>query len=588
MALQPTDGSLFGRYRIGRRLGHGGMGVVHAATDTMLGREVALKLVAAHLADDDEFRTRFSREATLLARLDSDRTVDIYDHGEQDGYLYISTRLIDGGDMAALLRESGPLVPPLAVHLTDQVLEALSDAHAVGITHRDVKPANVLVRRKGDRTEAFLCDFGIATMAGAQLTRTGGVSGSLSWMAPERHEGEDAGVAGDIYSAGCLLWFALTAAAPYAGTEVEVALGHLQGPIPQLPGQDPFSTGVNAVLTRALAKDPAARYPNAAAMRADLAALSLAPAAVVLPEHTSIRHRVGTPAVGTPAASPPQRRRRAAFIAVAAVLAVLAGAFGVRSLISGGGDPTTLTSGSPVTRTVSLSPQADVSPSVKATKHKHHAKPGESDVVAPEPLPSALPVPTRGAAPATTTRTREAQAAPPVTRTTSAAPTPPAPAYVCWTGTKSVTRAACGWPSGVRGARWMVGSRLTGCYKASPNSSYIAESYGCAYGAGGNSRVYVFRSYSSGDARAYLLGAMKNDRIENGWSAGGSYAGQAIQGTLGSGTSKRYRWGRYWASNEGAWAVYVTAVSPAERDNGIAVVRDVCRPLADIQARPLS
>lgn len=211
MSRLPGPGETFGRYLLERELGQGGMGVVYAAVDTVLGRRVALKIVAPHLARDEEFRTRFAREAATQARLDSAHVVSIYDHGEHDGILYISTQLIDGVDLATLVAQRGALDPAMAVAVTEQLLAGLADAHRADVVHRDVKPANVLVTKEG---AAYLCDFGIATTAGQGLTRTGQVIGSLPWMAPERHYGKEAGPAGDVYSAGCLFWYALTGAAP--------------------------------------------------------------------------------------------------------------------------------------------------------------------------------------------------------------------------------------------------------------------------------------------------------------------------------------------------------------------------------------
>ena len=293
MIRLPIEGEHFGRYRLLRTLGQGGMGVVHQARDTTLDREVALKLVVPHLAGDEGFRARFQHEAAVLARLDSPRIVRIYDHGEHDGMLYLVTQLVEGGDLLRLIQREGALPPALATRVLSQAVEGLCDAHAVGVVHRDIKPANVLLRERGRELEAFLCDFGIATTPGSDLSRTGTVAGSLPYMAPERHQGEDAGVQGDVYAAGCLFWHALTGTAPYAGTDVEVALAHLQAAIPQLPGKDPYSSAVNAILRRAMAKDRARRYPTARALHRDLvAAAALAPDAITLPGATAIRQQV--------------------------------------------------------------------------------------------------------------------------------------------------------------------------------------------------------------------------------------------------------------------------------------------------------
>ena len=308
MIRLPIEGEHFGRYRLLGKLGQGGMGVVYRARDTTLDREVAVKLVAPHLAGDEDFRARFQHEAAVLARLESPRIVRIYDHGEQDGVLYLVTQLIQGGDLLRMIQREGSLPPALATSVLGQVVEGLCDAHAVGVVHRDIKPANVLLHQRGREVEAFLCDFGIATTPGADLSRTGTVAGSLPYMAPERHQGADAGPQGDVYAAGCLLWHALTGSAPYAGTDVEVAMAHLQAPIPQLPGKDPYSGAVNAMLRRAMAKDRARRYPTARAMQRDLtAAAALAPDAITLPGATAIRQQVVIGARPRPGCRPPRR-----------------------------------------------------------------------------------------------------------------------------------------------------------------------------------------------------------------------------------------------------------------------------------------
>ncbi|MEN8706478.1 MAG: protein kinase [Nocardioides marinisabuli] len=320
MIRMPSVGDDVGRYRLVRQLGHGGMGIVYAAHDTTLDREVALKVISPQLAEDPEYRVRFQREALALSRMDSPHVVAVHDHGEVDGCLFLVTQLVPDGDLLQRLRAEGALAPGAGLDLVAQVLLGLEDAHRAGIVHRDVKPSNVLLRRRGERTEAFLCDFGIATLPGAEVTRTGGLVGSFPYMAPERHQGRTAGVPGDVYATGCLLWHVLTGSAPYAGTDVEIAMAHLQAPVPQLPGGDAFARGLNRVLARAMHKDPAARYASARAMRLDLEAVrSGAPALVTLPEHTSIRHAVGA----VPPAAPVRRRRRGAALLVGTAAAAL-------------------------------------------------------------------------------------------------------------------------------------------------------------------------------------------------------------------------------------------------------------------------
>ncbi|MGI8644720.1 MAG: serine/threonine-protein kinase [Nocardioides sp.] len=273
----PTPGDRIGAYRVLRRIGSGGMGMVFAATHEGLDRDVALKVIAPHLADDDAFRARFTSEARALAALDSPHVVHVYDHGEHDGHLYIATQLVPDGDLGSMLRARG--APPVrtAVDLMAQVAEGLSDAHQAGIVHRDIKPANVLVRESGGRVTAYLGDFGIARQVDAEHTPTSRTIGTPSYMAPELHTGGKAGVSTDVYSLGCLLWATLTGKAPYAGTsDYEIVHAHVESPVPQLPASGPLVDGVNAILRTAMAKDPAERPQTAAAVRDELrAALGL-------------------------------------------------------------------------------------------------------------------------------------------------------------------------------------------------------------------------------------------------------------------------------------------------------------------------
>lgn len=271
----PEPGDEFGRYRIESRLGQGGMGVVYLAHDLTLDRRIALKVVAGLVAGDPAFRERFQREATTLARLDSPHIITIYDHGEYDGLPFIATQYVAGGDLGMLIRTRGALPQPLAARICAQVVDALADAHRAGVVHRDVKPANVLLRDP-DAAEpmAYLCDFGIAQTDSEGLTGTGMLAGTWAYLAPERAAGATATTASDLYAVGCLLWELLTGRPPYGGSDVEMAIAHRDAPIPRLPGRDPLSRRLNTILGRAMAKDPGARYPTAEAFRADLLAVA--------------------------------------------------------------------------------------------------------------------------------------------------------------------------------------------------------------------------------------------------------------------------------------------------------------------------
>ena len=231
---------MIGPYRIVREIGGGGMGVVYEAADDALNRTVALKIISPHLAANDDFRARFTREAQLLAALDSPQVVHVYAHGEVDGQLYLATQMIPDGDLGAMLQQFGAPPVRVAVDLISQVAAGLADAHEGGMIHRDIKPANILLRRRGNTMWAYLGDFGIARQLDGEVTdasKTGTV-GTPSYMAPELHTGGTAGVASDVYSLGCLLWATLSGNAPYRGTtEYQIVSAHLEQPIPQLPGR---------------------------------------------------------------------------------------------------------------------------------------------------------------------------------------------------------------------------------------------------------------------------------------------------------------------------------------------------------------
>ncbi|WP_051217878.1 serine/threonine-protein kinase [Nocardioides insulae] len=349
MAAFPRDGGDFGRYRVDRELGRGGMGVVYAATDRELGRPVALKVVSADLGGAEEFLARFAREATLLARLDSPHVTAIYSYGEHEGNPYIATQLVPGGDLGALLGQRGPMPPQTAAAVCAQIADALADAHRAGVIHRDVKPSNVLLRDPNAlQPHAYLCDFGIARGESDGLTQDGSVTGTWRYLAPECGLGAPASPRSDIYSLGCLLWATLTGRAPYSGSDVEVALAHQRAPVPQLVEQDAFSTLANHVLRLTLAKDPAGRYADAAALHTDLTALAglrstgiTAGAAIPgpppgspppypprTPHAPATPGTPGTPVLPTGGPTPAAPRRRTGLIAAAVALGlvVVAGA----------------------------------------------------------------------------------------------------------------------------------------------------------------------------------------------------------------------------------------------------------------------
>ena len=242
----PTIGSTLAGYRLDALIARGGMGVVYRATHLALDRPVALKVIARQYADDPDFRDRFLRESRLAARLEHPAVVPVYDAREEDGELIVAMRLIEGGDLKKRIEADGPLEPAEAVALLAQVAEALDAAHAAGIVHRDVKPHNILL--EGER--AFLTDFGLAKALGESgVLRGASVVGTAEYMSPEQWRGERVGPAADVYSLGCVLYEALTGVVPYARREGDAE--------PELP------RGLDTVIERAVAKDPARRFPTA-------------------------------------------------------------------------------------------------------------------------------------------------------------------------------------------------------------------------------------------------------------------------------------------------------------------------------------
>jgi DNA-binding CsgD family transcriptional regulator len=274
-----APGSVLADFQIQDVVGRGGMGVVYEAVQLSLGRPVALKLIAPHLADEDGFRERFMRESKLSASLDHPHIVPVYGAGEEDGVPYIAMRFVEGVNLRVEITAEGRLEPARAALLVNQVASALDAAHERGLVHRDVKPANVLISRHGGREHAYLTDFGVtkrrtATESG---TGTGQWVGTLDYVAPEQLRGEQVDGRADIYSLGCVLYQCLTGQVPFPReNELATMWAHLSDPppapsdvVPELPA------AISAVVRRAMAKSPEERYASAGDLgRAALAAIA--------------------------------------------------------------------------------------------------------------------------------------------------------------------------------------------------------------------------------------------------------------------------------------------------------------------------
>jgi len=248
-------GTELGGYRIEEPLGRGGTSVVYRAEHVRLGRRAALKLLTPAFGEAD-FSDRFLRESRLAASLDHPSIVPVYDAGEQDGLLYIAMAHIEGRDLRSLLADEGPLPFRRALRIVGQIASALDAAHARGLVHRDVKPANILVG-EGDR--AYLSDFGVVKdMSLNGTTRTGTFVGTSEYCAPEQIEGREVTARTDVYALACVLYECLAGKPPFhRDSEVAVLNAHLHAPPPRL---EPAAVG--AVIAKALSKSPLDRYAS--------------------------------------------------------------------------------------------------------------------------------------------------------------------------------------------------------------------------------------------------------------------------------------------------------------------------------------
>jgi DNA-binding beta-propeller fold protein YncE/predicted Ser/Thr protein kinase len=295
-----APGDVFVDHRIEGLAGRGGMGVVYRATDIELERVVALKVITPALAEEEDFRRRFVAESKAAASIEHPNVIPVYYAGEREGVLYIVMRYVDGPDLRALVRAQGKLEPDRAAHIVAQVAAALDAAHAHGLVHRDVKPANVLL---GGDDHAYLTDFGLtkraATTADGGASRGGGWVGTLGFVAPEQIRGERVDARTDVYALGCVLFYAITGTAPYVRDSDEATLwAHLNAP----PPSDSVPPEFAGVVSRALAKDPADRYPSAGDLgRAALAAAGRSAASG--PERNVARGAAAPPGLSATAAT---------------------------------------------------------------------------------------------------------------------------------------------------------------------------------------------------------------------------------------------------------------------------------------------
>jgi hypothetical protein len=284
-----SAGDEFAGYRIERRLGRGGMGILYLAIEPGLDRRVALKLIAPEAAADEVFAKRFAEESRIAASIEHPNVVPIYAAGEEGDVPYIAMRYVSGSDLSRRLLDEGRMGPERAVALIAQVADGLDAIHVAGLIHRDVKPPNVLLSGEEASEHAYITDFGVARNLATEsgLTQTGRFVGTLDYVAPEQISGGTVDARVDVYALGCLLFKLLTGEVPFP-REGEAArlYAHLNDPPPApslyAPG---VSMALDDVVVRAMSKQPEDRYPSAGDLgRAALAALSGAP--VAMPERT--------------------------------------------------------------------------------------------------------------------------------------------------------------------------------------------------------------------------------------------------------------------------------------------------------------
>ncbi|MBC7640378.1 MAG: serine/threonine-protein kinase [Rhodoferax sp.] len=359
--LHPAPGlRVGGRYELTSRIAGGGMGEVWAARDDVLGRDVAVKVLRGEHADDPAFLARFRTEARHAASLSHPNIASVYDYGEVDGVSYLVMELVPGEPLSARLTRDGALAPAVAVPLLQQAATALQAAHAVGLVHRDVKPANLLIT---PQQQVKITDFGIARLGGDDpVTRTGEVMGTAQYLSPEQAMGQPATSASDVYSLGVVGYEMLAGRRPFeAESPVAIAMAHVSREPDPLPATVPAPLA--AVVLAALAKAPADRPATAAdfadalgrALRGDQGAATTQPIAAPV-DRTQVLPVIPPAATAAPAAPPtreqPRRQRSSALLL--GLLVLLAGGAAVWALAQSGGTSAT----APTTARTSARPTA--------------------------------------------------------------------------------------------------------------------------------------------------------------------------------------------------------------------------------------
>lgn len=428
--LRPGD-MLSDRYRVDLFLARGGMGEVWRATDIALDRVVAVKVLLPAVLTHPSFAARFRDEARILAAFHHPNVVDVYDYGESSigatTVAYLVMAYVDGEPLSQRIASAGRLPVAETMSLVAQVAEALHAVHLSGVVHRDVKPGNLLVRPDG---AVILVDFGVAHSSDATaMTSADGVPGTVLYMAPEQVSGRPVSAATDVYALGAVAYHCLAGHPPFDGkAALEVALRHLNDDVPPLPADVPGP--VRALVARALAKDPADRYPTAGALAAAARAAGAQPAGGLSRMAATSGSAYAGPATRpdlvvvpiTPAATRPTRRRKTTTtttITAAAGLLAAAGVTAVLALTPASNKPPADVDG-PAQSTAPASPSG-------RPRSTRPVRPSPSAATPGAAAPSPQNIPTRSAGPhgsvPPTTQPTPAPTAPSLAPTT--APTPP-------------------------------------------------------------------------------------------------------------------------------------------------------------------
>jgi serine/threonine-protein kinase len=572
MGGMPVVGEPFGGFQIHRRIGRGGMGAVFEATDIRLDRRVALKVVASEHSDDPGFRRRFEREASMLATLDSPHVIQLYDFGEIDGSLFLVTQLVSGPDLGTMLDDRGPLPVDVALDVVEQLAGALADAHEAGLVHRDVKPSNVLVRQSGHNPFVYLCDFGVAASIATGVTHTSAFAGTTGYMAPERHAGQSADERSDIYSLGCVLWASLTGRMPYEGaSDVQVAMAHLQQPVPVWAGSPPAREEINAVLARSMAKEPADRYRTAEDMRVALVAAGRAArdlsregastgagaaGAISRAGVTELRS-APHPGLGAPVKDRRPPRGRAVLVGAAAVL-VLGGAAAAGATLVNRPSPSTAAPPHPSTR--SRQP---------ATTHAPRGSSSMGATSSPRAQPATTSL-TRAGSPRPSTSASDP--APTTSAPSASAPSQRSASLTCLDGSPADTAAECDVPMTKSGLASVFPSCGDGCSATSLRVEGKTQAFEQAY----PDFMIRYSRWEPGRARRYAYLDTANPGADKAtWYIGGEPAGEQWTSyetpDEDPRENKRFQWSATYDDRE--FEVSVEGVTAGARARGMRLVR---------------